>query len=98
MKKAQPSFFFFFLIHTIISFSALSQIRVSKLIIKPHEVYSIGQSDILVADTLIMLDSSRLVLNTLKKENYIRAQFAQFGANCSIEGRGVNGSNGRNGM
>ena len=59
------------------------QVRVSRLIIKPKEVYNLGQSDILVADTLIMMDSSKIVLNKLKRENYIRAQVAIFGNACA---------------
>ena len=75
----------------------LAQIRVGKLVIKPNEVFDLGQSDILVADTLIMMDSSRLVLNKLKKENYIRARWAVFGRNCVIDGKGIDGKPGRNG-
>lgn len=89
--------YLFLLILFLSSIEGISQIRVSKLVIKPHQTYEIGQSDILVADTLIMMDSSKLKLNALKQENYIRAQVAIFGNNCIIEGRGITGSNGRNG-
>jgi hypothetical protein len=75
----------------------MAQIRVGTLIIKKNEVFNLGQSDILVADTLIMMDSSRLVLNKLKKENYIRARWAVFGRNCVIDGKGIDGKAGRNG-
>lgn len=74
-----------------------AQVRVSKLIIKSKEVYNLGQSDILVADTLIMMDSSKLVLNKLKPENFIRVKVARFGNYCTIDGKGVNGKSGRNG-
>jgi hypothetical protein len=76
----------------------LAQIRVTKLVIKANESFNLGQSDILVADTLIMMDSSSLVLNKLKRENFIRAQVAVFGNNCSINGHGIDGKPGRNGI
>ncbi|HTE33163.1 MAG TPA: hypothetical protein VK666_22420, partial [Chryseolinea sp.] len=49
----------------LIAGSLHAQVRVSKLVIKAKEVYTLQQSDILVADTLIMGDSSRLVMNKL---------------------------------
>jgi hypothetical protein len=76
---------------------ACAQVRVSKLVIKSKEVYEMGQSDIIVADTLIMMDDSRIVLNSLKKENFIRVGVAVFGNNCVIEGHGLNGKPGQNG-
>lgn len=79
------------------SLAVSAQVRISKLEIKSGEVYEIVNSDILVADTLIMRDSSKIKLNQLKKENYIRAQVAIIGNDCIIEGRGVNGAAGRNG-
>ena len=72
--------------------------RVTKLVIKAKETYSLGQSDILVADTLIMMDSSTLVLNKLKGENYIRVKYARFGNHCTIDGKGIDGKPGRNGI
>lgn len=74
-----------------------AQIRVSKLVIKSGESFNLGQSDILVADTLVMQDSSTLVLNKLKKENYVRAQVVIFGNHCTIDGRGIDGKAGRDG-
>jgi hypothetical protein len=88
------------LLAIIFSLSALelmAQVRVSKLVIRPNEVYELGQTDILVADTLIMMDSSRLILNKLKAENYIRASVAVFGNGCIIDGSGINGKAGRKG-
>jgi len=77
---------------------ASAQVRVSKLVIKPHESFDLGQSDILVADTLIMMDSSRLILNKLKKDNFIRVtSVAVFGNHTVIDGHGINGQPGRNG-
>lgn len=78
------------------SFSS-AQVRVSKLVIGTNEVYELKNSDILVADTLIMMDSSTFVLNKLKRENYIRAQVLIIGNHCTIEGRGINGQPGRDG-
>ncbi len=74
-----------------------AQVRVEKLIIRPGELYEIAPSDILVADTLIMMDSSRIILNGLKQENYIRVDVAVFGNACVIEGIGTNGGAGKNG-
>jgi hypothetical protein len=81
----------------LLTINLSAQVRVSKLVIKPKEVYELGQSDILVADTLIMMDSSRIILNRLKQENYIRAQVAYFGNACIIDGSGINGKAGRKG-
>lgn len=75
-----------------------AQVRVSSLVIRPHQVYTLSQSDILVADTLVMMDSSTLVLNKLKPENYLRVKVARFGNHCTIDGGGVNGSIGRDGI
>lgn len=75
----------------------LAQVRVTKLVIRSHETFKLENTDIIVADSLIMEDSSRLVLNNLKRENYIRAQVAVFGNYCVIDGRGQVGSPGRDG-
>jgi hypothetical protein len=74
-----------------------AQIHVSKLVIKTGEIFSFDESDIVVADTLIMEDSSSIVLNRLKKENYLHMKIAIIGKNCSIQGSGVNGKQGRPG-
>jgi hypothetical protein len=79
-----------------ISFSE-AQIHVSKLVIKAKQKYSFDQSDIVVADTLIMEDSSTLVLNKLKKENYLHSKVTIIGRHCTIDGSGVNGGSGRDG-
>jgi len=86
--------FFFFLLSAS---SLLAQVRVSKLVIRTNEKYVLSESDILVADTLIMMDSSTLVLNKLKRDNFVRARIAIFGNHCTIDGRGENGSPGRDG-
>lgn len=75
----------------------LAQVRISKLVIKAKETYVLTESDILVADTLIMMDSSTLVLNKLKRDNFVRARIAIFGNYCTIDGRGENGKPGRDG-
>jgi hypothetical protein len=75
-----------------------AQIHVSKLVIKAKEKFSFDQSDIVVADTLIMEDSSRIVLNRLKKENYLHTKVMIIGKGCVIEGFGVNGNRGRPGI
>src|SRR5262245_57027225 len=43
---------------------ASGQVRLRKLTIGPKEVYELQGSDIIVVDTLVMMDSSRLILNT----------------------------------
>ena len=80
-----------------LSNSLLAQIRVSKLVIQPKETYTMDQSDILVADTLIMMDSSRLLLNKGKSDNFIRTKVAIFGKFCVIDGKGIPGKPGRQG-
>ncbi len=75
----------------------LAQVRMSRLVIAEHEVYQLDSSDIVVADTLIMEDSSRLILNPLKRENYIRASYVVIGNSCVIDGRGIHGKRGRDG-
>jgi hypothetical protein len=74
-----------------------AQIHVSKLVIKTGESFSFDESDIVVADTLIMEDSSSIVLNRLKKENYLHTKVAIIGRNCWILGSGINGKQGRPG-
>ena len=81
----------------VLSSAVTAQVRVSKLVIKTNQSYDLGQSDILVADTLVMMDSSRLILNKLKPENFIRVKVAAIGNHCVIDGKGINGQAGRNG-
>jgi hypothetical protein len=78
-------------------FCAQAQVRVSKLVVKPHETFYLDSTDILVADSLIMMDSSRIKLNGLKAENFIRTNVAVFGNHCIIDGRGVPGKRGTDG-
>ncbi len=81
----------------LVAGSVHAQVRVSKLVIKSKEVYTLQNSDILVADTLIMMDSSRLVMNKLKPENFLRVKVGRFGKDCVIDAKGVSGQPGRNG-
>ncbi len=67
------------------------------MIIRPHEVFRMDSTDILVADSLIMMDSSTIKLNGLKAENFIRTNVAVFGKHTRIDGRGVRGKKGTNG-
>src|SRR5690348_6612143 len=74
--------------------SGYSQIRVTKLVLEPKEKFVIEKSDILVVDTLVMLDSSSIILNISKKDNFIHAKQVIVGRNCSIIGHGLNGESG----
>ncbi len=85
------------ILSAIVAIHTFGQVRISKLIIKSKEVYELGSTDILVMDTLILMDSAKMVLNKLKRENYIRAQVAIFGKGSIIDGCGASGKNGRNG-
>jgi hypothetical protein len=89
--RSTTAFFIFFTIF------AQAQVRISKLIIPANETFELNESDIIVTDTLIMMDSSRIKLNSLRPENFIRAKVAIFGQHCIISGRGINGKRGRNG-
>jgi hypothetical protein len=80
------------------STACFAQVRVGTLVIKKNEVYRLSPSDIIVADTLVMMDSSKIILNPLKAENFIRAGVVVIGNGCSIEGKGGHGTRGRNGI
>src|SRR5690606_29988494 len=82
----------------LLSIAGSAQVRVGTLVIKPNEVYELKESDIIVADTLIMMDSSCIKLNPLKRDNFIRAQVAYMGSGSRIDGRGIDGAPGRNGQ
>ncbi len=77
--------------------SGHAQIHVSKLIIKANQKYTFDESDIIVADTLIMEDSSAIMLNRLRKENYLHTKVALIGNYCTIDGSGIHGNPGRPG-
>jgi hypothetical protein len=80
-----------------ISTLAIGQIRLSKLELGPKQVYEIKGSDILVVDSLVMRDSSRIILNKLKPDNFIHAKVLVFYAGATIDGRGATGIPGRKG-
>ena len=77
--------------------SSLAQVHVSRLIIKANQKYLFDQTDIVVADTLIMEDSATIVLNPLKRENYLHTKVMIIGKHCTIQGSGLKGSGGRAG-
>src|SRR5688572_57214 len=81
----------------LFSLSAQAQVRVGKLVVESRKVFELNSADIIVADTLEMRDSSRLLLNKLKHENYIRVKVAIIGKKCVIDGKGVQGKPGRQG-
>ena len=76
---------------------ASGQIRMTTLVVKPGETYALKGTDILVVDTLILMDSAVLVLNKLKSENFIHAKKIVFHRGSIIDGRGVHGLAGRPG-
>ena len=74
-----------------------AQVRLSKLELKPKEIYELKGTDILVVDSLIMRDSSRIILNGLKQENFIHAKSVVIYRGAKIDGKGVHGLQGRTG-
>lgn len=74
-----------------------SQIKMNTLVVRPHQVYELKGSDILVVDTLILMDSAVLLLNKLKTENFIHARRLVFYKGSLIDGKGIQGIRGRNG-
>jgi hypothetical protein len=75
-----------------------AQIRLAKLSIEKNEKYLIQASDILVVDTLVMADSSQIILNHDKKDNFIHAKILIVGSNCLISGSGLKGKDGIKGV
>jgi len=74
-----------------------AQIRLNKLVIEAKEKYQILGTDIIVVDTLVMYDSSSIILNSSKLDNFIHAKIASFGKGCTIYGHGINGASGKQG-
>jgi hypothetical protein len=74
-----------------------AQIRLNKLIIEAREKYQILGTDIIVVDTLVMRDSSSIILNPSKQDNFIHAKLASFGKGCAIYGYGIKGTSGKTG-
>ena len=70
----------------------LAQVRHTSLTIEAHQIYDFGEAtDILVADILIMEDSSSIKLNYVKDDNYIHCKKLIVGKGCKIIGYGENG-------
>ncbi len=92
------------LVLSIIAYNGVAQIRVGTLNLKAKEIYKILDSDIVVADSLIMGDSSKIILDVSKKENFLHFKWISIGSGCSIIGRGKQGAiggkgaNGANGV
>ncbi len=78
--------------------SAFAQLRFDALILKPKEIYKITESDILVVDSLVMGDSSTIMLDMTKKESFLHFKVMQIGNGCSIVGRGNDGLKGQDGI
>lgn len=74
-----------------------AQLKYSKLVIEPKKIYDFNDADILVADTLVLKDSSAIKLNYVKDNNYIHAKVIKAGAGCRIIGRGEDGKKGKDG-
>jgi hypothetical protein len=68
-----------------------SQVRLHILKLQPKEVYEFRGTDIVSVDTLILLDSSRIILNTSKVDNFLYAKKMKVGKGVRIIGRGANG-------
>lgn len=73
------------------------QVRLSKLTVSMKKSYEITSSYLLDVDTLVMEDSSRIILNHNKRENFIRIKVVIIGNYCTIVGHGMNGTMGKNG-
>lgn len=77
--------------------SISAQLRHASLIIESKQIYDFGESDILVADELIMKDSSSIKLNYVKDDNYIHCKKLIVGKGCKIIGSGENGRKAKDG-
>jgi hypothetical protein len=82
----------------LFSVFAKAQIRLTTLELKPKEIYSLETSDILVLDTLIMGDSSSIILSQEKKDFFIHSKKIVVGKGCQIIGKGGNGKGGKDGI
>jgi hypothetical protein len=76
----------------------VAQITFRKLELGKNEKYFIEGSLILVTDTLLMADSSEIVLNPLKKENIINSRVTIIGKGCKISGVGASSKKGKDGI
>ncbi len=76
-------------IFLIQSFVCIGQVSLEKLILSKNEKYFILDTDMLTVDSLIMGDSSQLILNPQKRVNHIHANVTIVGRGCVISGIGV---------
>ncbi len=86
-----------FIVLVALSIGVSAQIRLGRLELRYKQEYKIIGSDILVVDTLLMRDSSKIILNREVKENIINAKVLIAGKGCMIFGRGANGEVGKMG-
>ena len=77
--------------------NAGAQIRLGILTVQRKEIYQIRGTDILVVDTLVLLDSARIMLNPSKRNNYIHAKKIVAGKGSVIDGKGPRGEDGKHG-
>lgn len=77
--------------------SAFAQIRIDKLVIPAKETFKIEKTDIIVVDSLIMNDSSTIMLNIAKRENFIHAKHIVVRNGARILGFGEKGKHGKDG-
>ncbi len=76
---------------------AHGQLRLSRLELKPKEEFRLAEGDIIVADTLVMGDSSAIWLNSALKDNFIHAKMLRAGKGARIIGAGQAGNRGKDG-
>ncbi|MEQ8362048.1 MAG: hypothetical protein RIF39_06380 [Cyclobacteriaceae bacterium] len=69
-----------------------------KLVIPSGASFELKESDILVVDTLIMENDSKIILNRNKADNFIHAKLIKVGSDCTIIGNGENGTDGEKGL
>jgi len=81
----------------LVGSAAFGQLKLDILILKPKEIYKI-ETDILVVDTLVMGDSSVIMLDKKKQESFLHFKLAKIGNGCLIIGRGKNGIKGKDGL
>jgi len=82
----------------LLSYFSFAQLRYDRLELKSKEVFEIKESDIIVIDVLVMHDSSSIILNRDKKDNFIHAKKIIVGKGCRINGLGENGASGKPGI
>ena len=89
-------FIVFFVFSVLIQ--GIAQIRLNTLTVGPNEVFELQNTDVMVVDTLILGDSSRIILNTLKKDNFIHVKKLIVGRGSAIVGKGEPGIRGTVGL